>query len=418
MTSIAIDSRGALGALLRQDTARHGGSFVQRALQAAREHLGLQVAYASEFVGNLAVYRAVDAPGLEHLIKPGDTRSLDDVYCRHILAGRLPELMADTGDYPLAVAMPITQAVPIGAHVSVPLRMADGEVYGMFCCLGPAPDASLNPRDLGMMRVFAELVAHEIEDERARDRAVAEKVERIAGVIAREALNIVYQPIWSVRDDRPIGFECLARFDDNYQQPTEHWFADAADVGLGIELELHAMERALLAIGVLPSGVYIAVNTGPATILDPRLPWLLSRYPLERIVLELTEHDVVEDFAPILDILAPLRAKGLRIAVDDAGAGYSGLQQILAVHPDLIKLDRSLIHDIGIDPGRRALASALSSFARDTGSKIIAEGVETEAELAMLRALGVDTVQGYLLGRPQPIADVHELLGLTRVRAA
>ena len=414
----AIDSKGALRAMLQQDTARHGGSFVERALQAAREHLGLQVAYASEFVGDHAVYRSVDAPGLEHLIKPGDSRPLDEVYCRHILAGRLPELMANTAEHPLAVALPITQEVPIGAHVSVPLRMADGEVYGMFCCLGPAADSSLNARDLNMMRVFAELVAHEIEGEREAEHIAAAKVERIAGVIAREALRIVYQPIWSVRDSRPIGFECLARFDDPYEQPTDRWFADAAEVGLGVELELHAIERALAAVALLPDDVYVAVNTGPGTILDARLAWLLSRFPLHRIVLELTEHDMVEDFSLILAVLSPLRAQGLRIAVDDAGAGYSGLQQILAVQPDLIKLDRSLIHDIGIDPGRRALAAALSSFARDTGSKIIAEGVETDGELAMLRALGVDTVQGYLLGRPQPIADVHALLGLTQARAA
>jgi len=96
--------------------------------------------------------------------------------------------------------------------------------------------------------------------------------------------------------------------------------------------------------------------------------------------------------------------------VDDAGAGHSGLQQILQMRPDLIKLDRSLIQGISEDPGRRALAAALTMFARDTGSRLIAEGVETEAELAMLRALGMDKVQGYLLGRPIPIEGVHAML--------
>jgi len=119
-------------------------SIVQRVLQSVRQHLNMEVAYVSEFVDNTSIFRTVDAPGLEALIKPGDVRSLDDVYCRHILAGRLPELMPDTSEFPLAVAMPITQAVPIGAHVSVPLRLSDGEVFGMFCCLSPRSNKTLN----------------------------------------------------------------------------------------------------------------------------------------------------------------------------------------------------------------------------------------------------------------------------------
>jgi EAL domain-containing protein (putative c-di-GMP-specific phosphodiesterase class I) len=418
MSSTAKRAEHPLGTLLHPREKTEGAEFVQRALRAVREHLGLQVAYASQFIGDRAVYHSVDAPGLEHLLQPGDSRPLDEVYCRDILDGRLPQLMTDTSRYPLAVAKPITAAVPIGAHVSVPLTLPNGEVYGMFCCLGPVADDTLSVRDLEMMRVFADLAAFEIDADQQRERVCSEKVERIARVIAQERLHIVYQPIWSISDDRPIGFESLARFDDPVVQGADRWFAEAADVGLGVELELHAIERALAALAALPDDVYIAVNSSPATVLDPRLPWLLDRWPLSRIVLELTEHNAVDDFAPILDVLTPLRRRGLRVAVDDAGAGYSGLQQILAMHPDLIKLDRSLIHDIGTDPGRRALAAALTHFARDTGSKLIAEGVETDVELAMLRALGVETVQGYLLGYPQPLADVQALLGRTNRRAA
>jgi EAL domain-containing protein (putative c-di-GMP-specific phosphodiesterase class I) len=418
MTSIAKRAGHPLGPMLHPREKAEGAEFVQRALRAVREHLGLQVAYASRTVGDRSIFCAVDAHGLEGLIKPGDTRAIDDSYCGHILAGRLPELMSDTARYPLAVSMPITAAVPIGAHISVPLTLPNGELYGMFCCLGPSADATLSTRDLEMMRVFADLAAFEIDAEQQRDSVRDEKVARITSVIAERRLRIVYQPIWRIDDGRPIGFECLARFDHPLVQGADHWFADAAEAGLGVELELHAIERALTVLSSLPEDIYVAVNSAPATVLDPRLAWLLERWPLGRIVLELTEHDAVADFAPMLAVLAPLRARGLRVAVDDAGAGYSGLQQILAIHPDLIKLDRSLIHDIGTDPGRRALAAALTSFARDTGSRLIAEGVETEEELAMLRALGVETVQGYLLGRPQPLDDVHTLLGRTAQRAA
>ncbi len=118
--------------------------LVTRALQAIRSHLGMEVAYVSEFVDGRSVFRTVDAPGKEALIKPGDSHSLDDVYCRHILEGRLPSLIPDTADEPIAMAMPITKAVPIGAHMSVPIRLPDGRPYGMFCCLSSAPDRSLN----------------------------------------------------------------------------------------------------------------------------------------------------------------------------------------------------------------------------------------------------------------------------------
>lgn len=397
-----------------RDEAR--GSVVDRALQAVRAHLGLEIAYVSEFVGNDSVFRHVDAPGLEALIKPGDSRSLDDVYCRHILAGRLPELLPDAAAHPLAASMPITAAVPIGAHMSVPVRLPDGEVYGMFCCLSPSPDPSLNPRDLDMMRAFAELAAFEIDRDRKASQAQRDSIARVREVIDSDAIGIVYQPIWSLDNERSIGFECLARFGIEPARTPDLWFAEAAEAGLGVELELAAIRAALGPLPTLPGDVYLAINASPETAMSEGLAECLSGQPLARIVLEITEHQRVEDFAELARAVAPLRARGLRLAVDDAGAGYSGLQQILQMRPDLIKLDRSLIQDIANDPGRRALASALTLFARETGSRLIAEGVETEAELAILRTLGLDTVQGYLLGRPGPIEQVYALLGENFVR--
>lgn len=411
-------SGSALADMFATVPHHHGPqTFLQRALAAVRTHLGLQVAYISEFEGDDSVFRVVDAPGLQHLLKPGDRRSLDDVYCRHILAGRLPELIPDTAAEPLAMSMPITAAVPIGAHVSVPLRMPDGEVYGMFCCLGPAADPSLNSRDLAMMRTFAELAAHEIADERRRNIARESAVARIEAAIA-VGRTCVYQPIWNLRERRPIGFEALARFDAQPLRGPDQWFAEAASVGLGPDLELAAIETALAGLSSLPPPHYLALNSSPATVGDPRLVGILAELPLDRLVLEITEHDAIADVGAINGALAPLRARGLRLAVDDAGAGYSGLQQILGLKPDLIKLDRTLIQDIHRDPAKRSLAVALASFASATGSQLIAEGVETEAEMEMLRAAGVDNIQGYLLGRPMPLSEAAGLVSDQVPRAA
>jgi EAL domain-containing protein (putative c-di-GMP-specific phosphodiesterase class I) len=383
---------------------------VKRFLQAIRVHLGMDVAYVSEFVGDQAVFRQVDAPGLEQMIKVGDSQSLDDIYCRHILEGRLPQLMPDTSTEPVAMALPITQAIPVGKHVSVPIRMTDGSVYGMFCCLGFKADRSLHERDLQMMKVFADLTAFEISRDLEMKKAAKEKADRIRSVLESEQMAMVYQPIWKLGNSRPVGFECLARFAGEPRRSPDKWFTEAAEAGLGTALELAAIRKGLSALASLPADVYIAVNVSPETIVSGELSDALMGMPAERIVLEITEHAHIADYERLVAALHPLRVRGMRLAVDDAGAGYSGLQHILQIHPDLIKLDISLTRNINLDPARKALASALVAFARDTGSRIIAEGVETESELNALRSIGIEKAQGYFLGRPMPIDDAAKLL--------
>lgn len=165
-----------------------------------------------------------------------------------------------------------------------------------------------------------------------------------------------------------------------------------------------AIKLAMSSLPSFPPEAYLAVNASPATILSPELSETLATLPVERIVVELTEHEMVESYNEIIATLQPFRTRGLRLAVDDAGTGYSSLQHILYLRPDLIKLDMNLTRSIDLDPSRRALASALVKFARETNARIIAEGVETDAELTMLRQLGIEKVQGYLLGRPEPLA--------------
>ena len=127
----------------------------------------------------------------------------------------------------------------------------------------------------------------------------------------------------------------------------------------------------------------------------------LPAHPCERIVLELTEHARIDDYAGLERALNALRFKGVTLAIDDAGAGYSGLQQIVRLRPDILKLDMSLTRDIDTDPAKRSLAAAMVHFARETRAEIVAEGIETVAEMEMLRSLGVHRGQGYLLGKPQ-----------------
>jgi EAL domain-containing protein (putative c-di-GMP-specific phosphodiesterase class I) len=126
---------------------------------------------------------------------------------------------------------------------------------------------------------------------------------------------------------------------------------------------------------------------------------------LEGLIVEITEHAIVDNYDELQAALRPLRDRGLRLAIDDAGAGYSSLRHILNMQPDFIKLDMTLTHNIDLDPARKALARALVGFAQDTGSRIIAEGVERQSELEALRSIGVRKVQGYLLGRAMELDD-------------
>lgn len=394
-------------ALLAAVAVGSGEDVVNRALKAIRAHLGMDVAYVSRFDGDNMVLREVDAPGQEALAHVGAAFSLNDTYCRDIMAGRLPELIPDTSAEPLAAAKPITDAIPIGRHMSVPVRLPDGTPYGMFCCLGFAPDPSLRERDLQMMRAFADLAAFEISREVEAVKSQRETHGRISAALSDELFAVVYQPIMDARTKTPIGFECLSRFADG---SPDGWFAAAAGVGLGVRLELAAIRKALDGVAALPDHIYLAINASPATILSGELDDVLAANMLQRIVLEVTEHSTVDDYEELCAVLRMWRQRGVRLAVDDAGAGYSSLRHILALHPDLIKLDMSLTRNICLDPARKALASALIGFARETGSGIIAEGVETPAEFATLCALGVEKVQGYYLGRPMTLEAAVRLV--------
>jgi EAL domain-containing protein (putative c-di-GMP-specific phosphodiesterase class I) len=402
-------------ALLKKELgdAEDRSKGLDRALEAIRKHLGMDVAYLSEFVGNDSVFRAVDAPGLEELAYVGRKLSLDDVYCRHIIEGRLPELIPDTGANAFAAALPITGAVPIGSHMSLPIRRSNGSLYGMFCCLSAKPNPSLNERDLNVMRMYADLVNDFVQGDLERDSDQREKRARIEEVLETQALKPVYQPIWDMVSGAPIGFEALCRFDGEPYRSPDLWFNEAAEVGLALELELAALAKALEGSADLPDHCYLSVNVSPQTAMSPRLAEVIEAHAKGRLLLEITEHAPVEDYQALHDALAPLRARGIQLAVDDAGAGYSSLQHIIRLHPDVIKLDMSLTRDIDTDQALRSMAVALIHFSRQTGAKIIAEGIETEGEKEMLSTLGVSAGQGYYLGRPVSFDEALALLADT-----
>lgn len=225
----------------------------------------------------------------------------------------------------------------------------------------------------------------------------------IEAIIASSAFQTVFQPVVELSSRRIVGYEALTRFDDGVS-PSER-FADAALLGVGRELELACARRAVEAARDLPTDAWIGVNTSPHVLLDnAKLAEIVASTDRD-IVLEITEHAAVHDYGALHAGIADLGGH-VRVAVDDAGAGYAGLQRILELRADLIKLDITLVRGLDKDPARQALVAGMVHFASRAESRLLAEGIETPAEARMLLELGVELGQGYLFGRPVPAEDV------------
>lgn len=397
------------------------GTVVHHLLSAARVHLGLEVAYLSRIRRGTWSLHDIDSPGREGMLgKPGELQfPADETLCGLVQCGTLPTLMNDTQDNAVARDTPCIGALGIRANISVPVRLPTGEPYGMLCAFSSVPDPSLNTRDVNIMRAFADVAAAAIEADLAAERHIAEKRARIEPLLeGTTPISTVMQPIWDLTGGAAFGAEALCRIQTTPSRTPDKWFNEAAEVGLGAALDLAALRNSLSALPHLPPDMVLFVNTAPATILDPGFEAALRAAPLNRIVVEITEHAVVEHYEPLTAALTPLRRDGLMVAVDDAGGGYSSLKHIILLSPDVIKADMSIVRNVDTCLSRRALMSAMATFARETQTLLLGEGIETAAELATLTELGIDLAQGYYVGRPAPAPQIVTSLAVGRSRFA
>lgn len=248
----------------------------------------------------------------------------------------------------------------------------------------------------------------------ARDMAEAEvdrhdRVTRLRGICDDDSIAIVFQPIADLISGKLFGVEALARFPDHQDLNTGEWFDEALDLGMTSKLELAALRLAVeefrkSALEELP----VSINLSPATLLETPLFAMIEG--LERhLVIEITEHERIDDYDAVNAVRRQLAERGVRVAVDDTGAGFASLRHILALTPDLVKLDISITKDVDIDDSRRALAKGLVTFAREIGARVVAEGIERRGELACMREIGVDYGQGFFIARPSPVEALANL---------
>lgn len=253
------------------------------------------------------------------------------------------------------------------------------------------------PHVVHALELVAALVAErlgELDRENAHLEAQRQQVRALL-----PAVHTVLQPIVSVAHGRDLGYEALTRF-RGVDVAVGEVFDMAAEVAMSAELELAALRAALARLPELPPDTYLAVNLDADVLVETEAVGLLLATDPTRIVLELTERALSSHPEEFRRQLTRLRTAGVRIALDDVGAGHASLQRVLRLSPDVVKIDRDLIAGIDNDLARRALVTAVTHFAIDVGATLVAEGVETGGELARLSVLGVHAVEGYLLGRP------------------
>jgi EAL domain-containing protein (putative c-di-GMP-specific phosphodiesterase class I) len=374
---------------------------VERILSLARAALDMDVALLGVFDGDFIV-KAVDGDNEWFDLDVGTRLPVEQTYCRRMTQGTLPHLIHDAAADERTADLPLTRESGIGAYIGAPIRLWDGTLYGTLCCLSRSAEPSLNDRDVRFLRVLAEIVADQVDREQLESEKRKLERSRIRAILDSEHVDIEFQPIFDLLDCRIVSLEALARFWTEPIRPPSAWFAEATEVGLGVELELAAMRAALLRLDEFPADVAIALNVSPATALDPRFCELLLDVA-ERVVIEITEHAQVDDYDALRAALAPLRERGAQLAIDDVGAGFANLRHILRLAPDIVKLDLSLTQEIARDPAREALATSLVGFAGGVGASIVAEGISSDEDLALLRTLGVDYGQGFHLARPSAL---------------
>lgn len=217
-------------------------------------------------------------------------------------------------------------------------------------------------------------------------------------ILKEETVSLAYQPIVDVATSAVVAVEALARFPD-HASPLSVLRA-AEPLGLGAEIEALVIRKALAERYRVPDGVLLTINVAPARLLLDPVHSLVAGVDLHGVVLELTEHALPPAPEDLLPLLAMLRSQGALVALDDAGAGYQGIQQVAELRPDWVKIDRSLVTGAATDSVRRASLQMFGRVTRRVGALAVAEGVETEEDLATLRELEIPLAQGYLLGAP------------------
>lgn len=373
---------------------------VQRLLGAVRRTLDADAVLLVE-LGDQARVRATTGVPRRFGREVGTTTSLRTSPELAVLEGRLPATVARVDEDRTAYRL----LPDAGAFGAVPVHLPDGTVFGALSWLDANPREADAVAEELFLRSMAEVLSGEIPI--ARATAGDAPRDLLALVAGGPGLRMAYQPIVRLADGRTVGVEALARFGTATSPPPDVWFARAARHGLGLQLERTAARRAARRWAELPSDVYLSVNASPDLVATGGLARVLDDLPADRLVIEITEHTAVRDYAVLLAALAPLRRRGVRVAIDDVGAGFASMRHVVQLRPDIIKLDASITRGCDQDRRSEAMAASLIEFAGRVDCSVVAEAIQTPDEFCALQGLDADHGQGYLFAAPGEPGDVR-----------
>ncbi len=377
-------------------------------LELLRRRLHMEMAWLGRLDGDLLVVQVISGRELPLGLVAGSTVRRDQSLFRHILAGDLPNLIPDTWSDPRTVSLAPVRELAVRAYAATPVLDADGRTYGLVGCLSRQPQPSLGDRELRLLNLLAGLLTGYVTDLHRMWESRSRIWRRIQGVMEEGAPHMHFQPIIDLQSGRTIAVEALSRF--RTHAVPEEVFADAAQVGLGAELELTAVDRALAMLPQLPPDIRLAVNASPSVVTNQLADRFLRTGRPEQLILELTEREyIADDDDDLFAVVERLRSHGVRIALDDVGTGYAGLGVLLCLRPDIIKLDQFIVRDMAVSPAHAAVAAGMSRIADGLGSDVIAEGIEAPADLEAVIGASIGYGQGFLLGSPRA-----DLTGLGR----
>lgn len=236
---------------------------IERILTLARRQLGMDVAFVAAIENGLEKIRATEGDAESFGLDGGISIPLEESYCNLMVKGQLANVVPDAKIDEWVKDLAVTTSADIGAYVGVPVHLWDGRLYGTLCCLSHAADPSLDDRDARFMQVLAAVIGDQVEYQTLQDERKNMLSDRVQGALSR-GVDMVFQPVYDLEHGDVFAYEALARFQVEPYRPPSEWFADAAEVGLGVELELAAIDSALVKVEDLPEGVRLALNVSPA----------------------------------------------------------------------------------------------------------------------------------------------------------
>ncbi|SNQ49343.1 Diguanylate phosphodiesterase [Frankia canadensis] len=363
-----------------------------------RGHLDQDLAWLGRLESDRLVMQVLVGDATSFHLRLGSTVLRDTSIYTRVLAGALPQLIPDTTANPHTSTLPMVRELRIGCYATVPVFDGENQLYGLLGCLSHRPHPDLRDRDGRFLAMMAEILRDSVTDLHRMWQVRSQVWHEVSQVIDRGGPDLVFQPVFDLARGRIVGVEALSRFPGG-ERDTTQWFAAAAAVGLTVELELAAIHRALAALPRIRPPRRLAVNAS-ATTLSTGLVGALAGSDARRLLVEITEHERIDDAATVLRQLDELRRLGVQFAADDVGAGYAGLERLVQLRPEVIKMDCGLTRGIEADPARRAVAAALVHVADYIGSDVVAEGIETAGALRAAQEAGIRYGQGVLLAPP------------------